>query len=56
MDELVVFYAPKLLGDAESIFRLSGLTARPHDRRGQLRFLSVEPMGEDLMVVARPAV
>jgi len=56
MDELVVFYAPKLLGDTESISGFSGLTARRMTDAVKLRFLSVEPMGEDLMVVARPAV
>jgi diaminohydroxyphosphoribosylaminopyrimidine deaminase / 5-amino-6-(5-phosphoribosylamino)uracil reductase len=55
MDELVVFYAPKILADAESISGFSGLTAQRMTDAVKLRFLSVAPIGEDIMVVARPA-
>jgi diaminohydroxyphosphoribosylaminopyrimidine deaminase/5-amino-6-(5-phosphoribosylamino)uracil reductase len=55
MDELVVFYAPKVLADDRGVPALTGLTVpRMADAAG-LRFLAVERVGEDIMVLARPA-
>jgi diaminohydroxyphosphoribosylaminopyrimidine deaminase/5-amino-6-(5-phosphoribosylamino)uracil reductase len=54
MDELVVFYAPKILGDAAAISGFSGLAAERMADAAKLRFLSMEAVGEDMMVVARP--
>ncbi|MHC1712089.1 MAG: bifunctional diaminohydroxyphosphoribosylaminopyrimidine deaminase/5-amino-6-(5-phosphoribosylamino)uracil reductase RibD [Solidesulfovibrio sp.] len=54
MDELVIFYAPKILGDNAAISGFSGLAAEHMADAVKLRFLSMEAVGEDMMVVARP--
>jgi len=54
MDELVVFCAPKLLADARGIPAFSGLTVAHMQDAVKLRFYSVTPVGEDLMIVVRP--
>lgn len=54
MDELVVFYAPKVLGDALSLSGFSGLVVQRMNSATGLRFSAVEPVGEDIMLVARP--
>jgi diaminohydroxyphosphoribosylaminopyrimidine deaminase / 5-amino-6-(5-phosphoribosylamino)uracil reductase len=55
IDELVVFYAPKILGDAAAISGFSGLSVSQMREAAQLRFIAMERVGEDMMVVARPA-
>jgi diaminohydroxyphosphoribosylaminopyrimidine deaminase/5-amino-6-(5-phosphoribosylamino)uracil reductase len=54
MDELVVFYAPKVLADAKALPGFSGLSVPRMAQAAGFRFLAVERVGEDLMVVARP--
>jgi diaminohydroxyphosphoribosylaminopyrimidine deaminase / 5-amino-6-(5-phosphoribosylamino)uracil reductase len=54
MDELVVFYAPKVLADDKAVPGFSGrVVPRMADAAG-LRLLATERVGEDLMVVLRP--
>jgi diaminohydroxyphosphoribosylaminopyrimidine deaminase/5-amino-6-(5-phosphoribosylamino)uracil reductase len=55
MDELVIFYAPKVLGDAGAVPGFSGLTVPVMQDAAKLRFCAVEPVGEDLLVRLRPA-
>ncbi len=55
LDELRLFYAPKVLGDERGVPAFSGLAVpRLADAFG-LRFCDVRPVGEDLLVIARPA-
>jgi len=54
MDELAVFYAPKILGDAAAVSGFSGFDAPHMADATKLRFLRHEPVGEDILVVARP--
>lgn len=54
MDELVVFQAPKLLGDAEAVSGFSGLATPCMADAARLRFIDARRVGEDLMLVARP--
>ena len=54
-DELALFYAPKILGDAEALPAFRGRDiARMADAAG-VRFLKTERVGEDILVTARPA-
>ncbi|MHC1791597.1 bifunctional diaminohydroxyphosphoribosylaminopyrimidine deaminase/5-amino-6-(5-phosphoribosylamino)uracil reductase RibD [Solidesulfovibrio sp.] len=54
VDELAVFYAPKVLADAAAIPGFSGLAVpRMADAAG-FRFSAVERVGEDILVTARP--
>ena len=54
-DELALFYAPKVLADAEAVPGFSGLVApRMADAAG-FRFCGLRRMGEDILVTARPA-
>lgn len=55
MDELTVFYAPTLLGDAKGVPGCAGLAVPRMADAARLRFLAVERVGEDLCVTARPA-
>lgn len=54
MDELVLFCAPKLLADAQGVPVFSGMTVPRMKDAAKLRFLRVTPLGEDIMIVARP--
>lgn len=53
VDELLVYLAPSLLGDAAGMFALPPLQTL--EDRVRLRFHSVERVGDDLRILARPA-
>jgi diaminohydroxyphosphoribosylaminopyrimidine deaminase/5-amino-6-(5-phosphoribosylamino)uracil reductase len=54
VDEFLIYLNPSLLGDsAQGMVDLPGLAAL--DERRRLRILSVERLGEDLRILARPA-
>ena len=53
VDELLVYLAPSLLGDAAGMFALPPL--EDLDRRTRLSFRSVDRVGADLRILARPA-
>ena len=54
VDELLIYLNPSLLGDAaQGMAALPALTAL--DQRLKLNLLSVERVGEDLRILARPA-
>ncbi|HWS75817.1 MAG TPA: bifunctional diaminohydroxyphosphoribosylaminopyrimidine deaminase/5-amino-6-(5-phosphoribosylamino)uracil reductase RibD, partial [Quisquiliibacterium sp.] len=52
VDELLVYLAPSLLGDAAGMFALPPL--EDLEQRVRLAFQSVDRVGEDLRVIARP--
>lgn len=54
VDELTIFYAPKVLGDAEARPGFSGRVAPRMAQAAGFRFDRTERVGEDLMVTARP--
>ncbi|HAT31673.1 MAG TPA: bifunctional diaminohydroxyphosphoribosylaminopyrimidine deaminase/5-amino-6-(5-phosphoribosylamino)uracil reductase RibD [Janthinobacterium sp.] len=51
VDELLVYLAPALLGDAQGMFALPALTEL--DRKHQLKFHEVKQIGADLRILAR---
>ena len=51
VDELLVYLAPTLLGDAQGMFALPALTDLKQQRT--LRFHQVQQVGEDLRILAR---
>ncbi|MES2259651.1 MAG: bifunctional diaminohydroxyphosphoribosylaminopyrimidine deaminase/5-amino-6-(5-phosphoribosylamino)uracil reductase RibD [Pseudomonadota bacterium] len=51
VDELLVYLAPMLLGDAQGMFSLAALTSL--DGRQQLKFHEVQQIGADLRILAR---
>jgi len=51
VDELLVYLAPMLLGDAQGMFALPALTDLSH--RQHLKFHEVKQIGEDLRILAR---
>ena len=51
VDELLVYLAPALLGDAQGMFALAPLEQL--DGQVRLRFHEVSPIGEDLRILAR---
>ena len=51
VDELLVYLAPSLLGDAVSM--LEGLTTNDLDERIRLRFHATDMIGDDLRILAR---
>jgi len=51
VDELLVYLAPTLLGDAQGMFALPALTDLTHKRA--LRFHAVRSVGDDLRILAR---
>lgn len=51
VDELLVYLAPSLLGDAQGMFALSALDSL--DQRKQLRFHEIKQIGPDLRILAR---
>jgi diaminohydroxyphosphoribosylaminopyrimidine deaminase / 5-amino-6-(5-phosphoribosylamino)uracil reductase len=51
VDELLVYLAPTLLGDAQGMFALPALTDLAHKRT--LRFHEVRNIGDDLRILAR---
>ncbi len=51
VDELLMYFAPSLIGDAQGMFALPALTGL--DQRQRLRFHEVTPIGEDLRILAR---
>lgn len=51
VDELLVYLAPALLGDAQGMFALPALDSL--EGRQRLRFHEVTPLGEDLRILAR---
>ncbi len=51
VDELLVYLAPSLLGEAHGMFALPALQQLDQQRR--LRFHEVTPVGEDLRILAR---
>ncbi len=51
VDELLVYFAPSLIGDGQGMFALPALTDL--EQRQRLRFHEVIPMGEDLRILAR---
>ncbi|MGE4536954.1 MAG: bifunctional diaminohydroxyphosphoribosylaminopyrimidine deaminase/5-amino-6-(5-phosphoribosylamino)uracil reductase RibD [Desulfovibrio sp.] len=53
-DELILFYAPKVLGDAAAVPGFSGLTVARMADATQLRFTGMERVGTDIMVRLRP--
>jgi diaminohydroxyphosphoribosylaminopyrimidine deaminase/5-amino-6-(5-phosphoribosylamino)uracil reductase len=54
VDELLVYLNPSFLGDAaQGMFDLPALTAL--DQRARLELVSVDRVGEDLRILARPA-
>ena len=55
LDELVIFYAPKVLGDAAAVPGFSGLDVPAMRDAAGLRFTALERCGEDVMVRLRPA-
>jgi diaminohydroxyphosphoribosylaminopyrimidine deaminase/5-amino-6-(5-phosphoribosylamino)uracil reductase len=54
LDELAIFYAPKVLGDAAAVPGFSGLDAPAMRDAARLRFTALERCGEDVMVRLRP--
>mgnify|MGYP001249962724 CR=1 FL=1 len=53
VDELVLFYAPMVLGDALAVPGFSGLTVPRLEDAAKFRFSAMEQVGDDLMVTAR---
>lgn len=51
VDELLLYLAPCLIGDAQGMFALPALQQLDH--KYQLRFHDVKPIGEDIRVLAR---
>jgi diaminohydroxyphosphoribosylaminopyrimidine deaminase/5-amino-6-(5-phosphoribosylamino)uracil reductase len=51
VDELLVYLAPSLLGDAQGMFALPALERL--DQKTQLRFHEIKQLGEDLRILAR---
>jgi diaminohydroxyphosphoribosylaminopyrimidine deaminase/5-amino-6-(5-phosphoribosylamino)uracil reductase len=51
VDELLVYLAPALLGDAQGMFALPAIASL--EQRQRLRFHEITPMGEDLRILAR---
>ena len=51
VDELLMYFAPSLLGDAQGMFALPALSEL--GQRQRLRFHEVTPIGEDLRILAR---
>ncbi|MFM9436118.1 diaminohydroxyphosphoribosylaminopyrimidine deaminase / 5-amino-6-(5-phosphoribosylamino)uracil reductase [Janthinobacterium sp. CG_23.3] len=51
VDELLVYLAPCLIGDAQGMFALPALTEL--DRKQQLKFHEVKQVGDDLRILAR---
>ncbi|CUI04271.1 Diaminohydroxyphosphoribosylaminopyrimidine deaminase / 5-amino-6-(5-phosphoribosylamino)uracil reductase [Janthinobacterium sp. CG23_2] len=51
VDELLVYLAPSLLGEAQGMFALPALSSL--DQQQRLRFHNVHPLGEDLRILAR---
>lgn len=51
VDELLIYFAPSLLGDGRSMFDLPALEDLAHQRR--LRFHQIQQIGEDLRLLAR---
>ena len=51
VDELLVYLAPTLLGDAQGMFALPPLTDLKQQRT--LQFHQVQQVGEDLRILAR---
>ncbi|WP_187363180.1 bifunctional diaminohydroxyphosphoribosylaminopyrimidine deaminase/5-amino-6-(5-phosphoribosylamino)uracil reductase RibD [Massilia aquatica] len=51
VDELLVYLAPSLLGEAQGMFALPALTSL--DQQKRLRFHDIQQMGEDLRILAR---
>ena len=54
VDELAIFYAPKVLGDAMARPGFSGRVVPAMGEAASFRFLGVERVGDDLLVTARP--
>ncbi len=54
LDELVVFYAPKILGDTAAVSGFSGRSVPAMAGAANFRFCAAVPVGQDLMVTARP--
>lgn len=55
LDQLVIFYAPKILADAAAVPGFAGRDAPRLAAAAQFRFVAEERIGDDLLVVARPA-
>ena len=51
VDELLLYLAPCLIGDAQGMFALPAL--QKLDRKYQLRFHTITPIGEDVRILAR---
>lgn len=51
VDELLLYFAPCLIGDAQGMFKLPALEQL--DRKLRLRYHDITPFGEDLRVLAR---
>jgi diaminohydroxyphosphoribosylaminopyrimidine deaminase/5-amino-6-(5-phosphoribosylamino)uracil reductase len=56
LDELAVFYAPKVLGDDKAVAGFSGLAVPRMAGAARFRFVAAERVGEDVLVTARPAL
>ncbi len=51
VDELLLYFAPVLLGDARGMFELEALTSMDHKRR--LKFHEISQVGDDVRLLAR---
>ena len=51
VDELLLYFAPCLIGDAQGMFALPAL--QQLERKTRLRYHDITPMGEDLRILAR---
>ncbi len=51
VDELLLYFAPSLLGDARGMFELPALEELSHQRR--MRFHQIRQIGEDIRILAR---
>lgn len=51
VDELLMYFAPCLIGEAQGMFALPALQAL--ERKIRLRYHDITPMGEDLRILAR---
>ena len=55
VDELVLFYAPKILADDKAVAGFSGCAVPRLDGAFAMSFGAVERVGDDIMVTAKPA-